>query len=68
MSQSPEVQSRIAILRQKAEHGEMTLEDMKDVVRLVRGDRRHALAASSASKVKKAKVAIPDADDLLAEM
>ena len=65
---TPETQSRIAILRSKISENTATMEEMQEVVRLVRGDRRNAQAASDGARRKKAAVLVPSADDLLDEM
>lgn len=66
---SPEVQSRIAIFSQKVLDGTLTLEDMKEAVRIMRGDRTAALRASAAGSTRraKAKAEIKHADDMLDE-
>jgi len=65
---SPELQSKIAIWRQKAVENRLSPEDMKEAIIALRADRVGAHVASAASKRAKAKAEIPDADDLLAEM
>lgn len=67
---SPELQSKIALWRQKANDGTLTLEEQKEAILLLRAGRKNALTAqaASASKTKKAKAAIPDADSLLDEL
>lgn len=65
---TPETASQIAALRQKYAEGTATLEDMRLAVRLMREDRLHALRASEGARRKAAKVAIPSADDMLAEL
>lgn len=65
---SPELQSKIALWRQKAIQGTLTQDEMKEAILALRQDRVGAAAASAASKRSKAKAEIPDADDLLAEM
>lgn len=67
-AQSPELQSRIATWRAKAADGSITLDELKEAVAAMRADRVSASYASETSKRKKAKVTIPDADDLLAEL
>lgn len=66
--QSPEVQHRIAILRQKIADNSLSMEEMKEAIKYLRGDRRNAHAASDGARRKKAVAAIPNADDLLNEM
>ncbi len=64
---TPELQSQIAIWRQKEADGTMTLEDYRLAVRALREDRQSA-ATASATKRAKAKAAIPNANDLLSEL
>jgi hypothetical protein len=58
--QSPELQSKLAIWRQKSIDGTITLEELKEAVRLMRADRHAALDAqaksSTGSRGKKAPV------------
>lgn len=65
---SPELQSKIAILRQKALAGDLTSDDVREAIELLRSDRRGAAVASATSKTKAAKVAIPSAADMLSEL
>jgi len=65
---SPELQSKISIWRAKAVNGTLSLEEMKEAITALRADRVGAAVASDASRRKKAKAEIPDANDLLAEM
>lgn len=69
MSISPEVQGKIAILRQKAVDGTLTIEEMREAVLLMRGDRKANAAAPSAKASKKqAKAEIKSADEMLDEL
>lgn len=58
--QSPELQSKLALWRQKSIDGTITLEELKEAVRIMRSDRHAALDAqmksSSGSRAKKAPV------------
>lgn len=65
---NPEVQSQIATWRQKAAEGTLTIEEMRQAIALIRGDRRGAATASEASRRKAAKKEIPSAEDLLKEL
>jgi len=65
---SPTVASKLAIWRQKAVDNTLSREEMKEAILLLRGDRRSAAVASVTSKAKKAKVEIPDGDDLLKDL
>ena len=60
--------SRISIWRSKALAGTLTLPEMAEAIRALRGDRVGAAAASESAKRKRAVAEIPDADDLLKEM
>lgn len=65
---SPEVLQRISILRAKSLDGSMTLEDAKEAIRLIRGDRRGAAASSDSARRAKAKASIKSADEMLDEL
>ena len=66
---SPETQMKIAVWRQKAMEGTLTLEEMREAVIIMRGDRKNsANAAASGARRAKAKAAIPSADDMLEEL
>ena len=65
---SPETLARIAQLRAKCTEGTATLEEMKEAVKLLRGDRRTAASAGDGAKRAKAKAVIPSADDMLSEL
>lgn len=63
-----ELQSKMLIWRQKAVDGSITKEELTEAMAALRGARKSAATATAAAKVKKAKAAIPSADDLLAEL
>ncbi len=65
---TPETQAKIAQWRAKALDGTLTIEEMREAIIALRGDRLGAAHASAASKRKKAIVDIPSADDLLNEL
>jgi hypothetical protein len=67
---SPELISKLAIWRAKANDNRLTQEDMKEAIQALRGDRVGSAIASARSNTKKAaaKVAPPSAADLLGEM
>ena len=67
-AQSPELQSKIAIWRQKALDGTLTESEAKEAILALRGDRVSSAYASEGARRKVAKAAIPDADDLLGEL
>lgn len=49
---SPETQSKIAIFRQKAVEGTLTLDECRESIKLLREGRETAQAAARASKSK----------------
>lgn len=65
---SPEVQAKIALLRQKAASESLTMEEMREAIILLRGERRSAIASSEASRRAKAKKQVKSADELLDEL
>lgn len=65
---SPELAQRIAIWRQRAVTNELTLDEMKEAVKFLRAGRLAAAEAASSTRRKKAIVAIPHAQDMLADM
>jgi len=65
---SPELQSKIASWRQRAATNELSQEEMKEAIILLRAGRLTAAAASAPARAKAAKAAIPHADDLLDEI
>lgn len=65
---SPEVTSKLAHWRQKALDNTLTQDDMKEAIRIMRGDRVGASIASAKSRTSRAKAEIPSADDLLSEL
>jgi SpoU rRNA methylase family enzyme len=62
---SPELQNQISIWRIKAGDGTITLDEMREAIKALRGNRLAAAAASSGSKVKKAP---KDVSDMLGEL
>lgn len=65
---TPEATSRIESLRREALTRELTPDEMRETVKLLREGRLAAHHASENSRKKSAKVAIPDANDLLDEL
>lgn len=65
---TPELQQKIALWRQRAAAGELTLDECKEGVALLREGRLAAAQAASSTKRAKAKVEIPSAADLLRDM
>lgn len=59
------IQQRIAELRQKAREGTMTLDDMKEGIQILRGER---LAMPPAKSASRSKTPTASADDLLSEL
>ncbi len=60
-----ELQQNIALWRAKAAAGELTLEESRQIIAIVRGERRTAAESSDAARRAKAKKAVPTADELL---
>lgn len=65
---SPEMQAEIAVWRQKALDGTLTLEEIKRGITLLRGDRVAARQSSTTGTRARAKTAIKAADDLINEL
>ena len=65
---TPEINQRVAILRAKAVAKTLTEADMLEAIKVLRGGRVGAAAASETARRKTVKAAIPDADDLLNEL
>lgn len=67
-AQTPELQSKISIWRQKALEGTLSVEELKEAILALRAGRTSAAHASETARRTKAKAEIPSADDLLAEL
>lgn len=66
---SPELLAKISIWRAKANDGTLTLEEQREAVMALRGDRKiAATSGDSAKRTAKAKAAVPNADDMLGEL
>lgn len=65
---TPEMMGKIAVWRQKALDNTLTLDEMKEAIKALRGDRVGASIASEKSRTKKAPKMQVSADDLLAEL
>jgi hypothetical protein len=65
---SPETQSRIAILRQKATEGTITLDEMREAVVLLRAGRMGAAISSEQARKTRAKKEVRTADQMLGEL
>jgi hypothetical protein len=65
---TPELQSKIVAWREKASAGTLTVEEMREAIASIRGDRKNAASASEQSRRTKAKAVIPDAKALLGEL
>ena len=63
---TPELQQKILDWKAKALRGEMTLDDMKEAILVMRGDRLAAAQNESAPKATKSKKPTRSADELLA--
>jgi hypothetical protein len=67
---SPELLNQISVWRQKSADGTITLEEMREAVKLLRGNRLGAQNAAAASKAKSKSSSGPSksAGDLLSEL
>lgn len=65
---TPELQSKMILWRSKAVDGTLSQEELKEAMAALRGARKSAASSTTAAKAKKAKAAVPSADDLLKEM
>jgi len=65
---APEVAARITVLRQKMVEGTATLDELKEGVLLMRGDRKAAASAPSGKKSAAKPKAVVNADDMLNEL
>lgn len=65
---NPELQAKIAMWRYKAAQGTLTPEDEKEAIAALRSGRIGAAVSSERARTARAKVAIPDANDLLNEI
>jgi len=65
---TPETRYRISILQQKAIDGTLTLDEMREGVKLMREDRTSGASSSDSSRRAKAKAVIKSADDMLDEL
>ena len=65
---SPEMQSRIAILRAASLERELTREEQLEAIIALRGDRVGAQIASTTSRASKVKAPPPNAADMLSEL
>ena len=67
MLQSPELQSKIQMWKQKSLDGTITIEEMKEAIIHLRGDRPSSADAPKASK-SRTKGPVRSADDMLGEL
>jgi len=68
MLQSPETIAKVREWREKTANGTITLDEMKQAILHLRGERRAGLEASQASgKPKSTKQPARSADDMLAD-
>jgi len=67
MAHGPEAEARIAHLRREATTRDLTPDETREVIALLRAGRVSAFHASDTARKKTAKVEIPNADDLLAD-
>lgn len=65
---TPELQSKVAMWRARAEAGTLTEADMIEAIRELRAGRYGAQTASDSAKRKRSIAAVPDADTLLKDL
>lgn len=65
---NPELQSKIALWRQKATEGTLLPEEMREAIKALRDGRMNAAKTATTATRSKAIKVIPSADDLLAEL
>lgn len=65
---NPELEGKIAVWRQKALAGTLTLEEMREGIAFMRADRMHAKVSSTSAVRARATKAIKPADDLIDEL
>lgn len=63
-----DINQQVAVWRQKAAEGTLTLDEMKEAIKLLRAGRESAASASDAARRKKARVEVKSADELLSEL
>jgi hypothetical protein len=71
MAQSPEIQAKIAVWRQKSLAGTLTQEEMREAIAILRQDRIGASVTSAGAREKKATTrakASINSDDLLNQL
>lgn len=70
-AQSPELLNQIAVWRQKSTDGTITLEEMREAVKVLRAGRVSAITEAGVAKrasAKKSKGPVRSADDLLGDL
>ena len=65
---TPEMQSKLAIWRQKASEGTISIDEMRQAVRELRAGRQAAIQSASAAKKSSSKAPARSVDDLLGEL
>jgi len=65
---TPETASQLQIWRDKALRGELSTDELRQAIMVLREDRERAAAVSAKSKSTKAKKAPVDAEALLGEL
>jgi len=64
---SPELQSKLTLLRQKVADNSITTEELKEAAALLRQERRGAVQ-NAAKRRATARASVKSADDLIAEL
>lgn len=67
-AQTPELQSHLSNLRLKSLNGTITMEEMREAIRLLREGRKSTLEATAKARTKKAATPGRSADELLGDL
>ena len=65
---TPEIQAKIYNLRQKANEGTLTLDEMREAIVILRGSRKSAAIASDTARRAKARKEVRSAEELLSDL
>lgn len=65
---TPDLQAKVSLWRARGASGDLTLEEAREALAYLRGERKFAAAATDKAKRSKAIKTIPSADDLLNEL
>lgn len=63
-----DLQVKLAEWRQKAADGTLSVDEMRQIIQALRGDRKNAAVTSEAARRTKARSVVKSADELLGEL